>query len=367
MPLFCNTLHDSAGDARNAPRGRLHLVLCRGCGLIWNVAFDPAKIDYATDYENAQHFSPGFRKYLEQLAERLVEEYDIRGQQLADIGCGDGLFLNLLCQRGGNEGVGFDPAAPVDGPVSESPKVEIRRQLFSPKNLAGAPDFVACRHVLEHLSDPRALLANVRNALARHGYVYFEAPNTWTALRDLGVWEFLYEHVCYYCPWSLVELFQRCGFSVVEVKESFSDQFVSLVARPVGGQDVMVSGYSHRRRLADYLAESCSVEYAQTVSYWNEKIRQLHSRGKEAVIWGAGTKGVMFLNSVPAAECLRFAVDVNPRKQGRFVAGTGQRILAPDELRAVNPDLVLIMNPCYEEEIRSELNRNGVECNLVVI
>lgn len=368
-PLFCNTLHHTAEDARQAPCGRLQLVLCRGCGLIWNVAFDPAKMAYAPDYENAQHFSPRFRSYLERLAVRLVLEYGICRRQVADIGCGDGLFLQLLCDHGRNEGIGFDPAAPVEGVVSESPRVEIQRQLFSAECLPAGPGLVVCRHVLEHLADPRSLLKSVRDALAGSdgSYVYFETPNTWTALRDLGVWDFLYEHVCYYCPWTLVELFHRCGFGVVEVSESFSDQFVSIIARPAQADEVASSSTSHKRRLADYLAESCSLEYAQTVSYWDKKLRQLHRRGKRTVIWGAGTKGVMFLNSVPAAKGVRFACDVNPRKQGRFVAGTGQRIVAPAELRQIAPDVLLIMNPCYEEEIRAELRRHEVECDLLII
>jgi len=42
---------------------------------------------------------------------------------------------------------------------------------------------------------------------------------------------------------------------------------------------------------------------------------------------------------------------VNPRKQGKFVAGSGQQIVAPDLLRDYQPDVVLVMNALYLNEI----------------
>jgi hypothetical protein len=58
-------------------------------------------------------------------------------------------------------------------------------------------------------------------------------------------------------------------------------------------------------------------------------------------------------------------VDINPRKQGKFIAGSGQEIVAPDFLRTYRPDLVIVMNPIYQEEIGRELAQMGVSAQLV--
>jgi hypothetical protein len=69
---------------------------------------------------------------------------------------------------------------------------------------------------------------------------------------------------------------------------------------------------------------------------------------------------VTFLNTVPGASELLQVVDLNPRKHGKHVAGTGQRIIAPQDLRLDPPDRVVVLNPLYVSEVRAELDRLGV-------
>jgi ABC-type Fe3+-hydroxamate transport system substrate-binding protein len=87
--------------------------------------------------------------------------------------------------------------------------------------------------------------------------------------------------------------------------------------------------------------------------------------GQRVGIWGTGSKGVTFLNSVPAARQIAYAVDINPRKQGMFVAGSGQKIVSPAFLVAYQPDVVIIMNPNYEAEISNQLAALGVTASVV--
>ena len=81
VPVLCNQLWPDAASARAAPTGDLDLVVCRGCALIWNRAFDPARMDYGPGYENALHFSPKFRAFAEELGESLVAPSPARRPQ----------------------------------------------------------------------------------------------------------------------------------------------------------------------------------------------------------------------------------------------------------------------------------------------
>jgi C-methyltransferase C-terminal domain len=60
-------------------------------------------------------------------------------------------------------------------------------------------------------------------------------------------------------------------------------------------------------------------------------------------------------------------VDINPRKQGHYVAGTGQTIVGPKRLHAFRPDVVLVMNPLYRREILQALQGLGVRSDVVSI
>jgi hypothetical protein len=92
----------------------------------------------------------------------------------------------------------------------------------------------------------------------------------------------------------------------------------------------------------------------------------LAAAGQRGVVWGAGSKGVTFLNATGAGEEIVAVVDINPRKQGKYVAGTGQRIVAPTELAEIRPDFVIIMNANYREEIGGMLAEVGVAAEILV-
>ncbi len=100
---------------------------------------------------------------------------------------------------------------------------------------------------------------------------------------------------------------------------------------------------------------------------WRAELAELRRRGGRAVIWGAGSKGVAFLTALGIVEEIQYAVDINPHKHGMFMAGTGQEIVAPDFLQELDPQLVIVMNPVYLDEIRRDLADLGVDAKVVAV
>ena len=70
-------------------------------------------------------------------------------------------------------------------------------------------------------------------------------------------------------------------------------------------------------------------------------------------MWGAGSKGVTFLNAV-RDEGIEYVIDLNSHKHGRYIPGTGQRVVPPAFLQEYRPDVVLVMNPIYHNEIQGQ-------------
>ena len=62
-----------------------------------------------------------------------------------------------------------------------------------------------------------------------------------------------------------------------------------------------------------------------------------------------------------------YVVDINPYKHGKYLAGTGQRIVAPEFLREYQPHVVIAMNPIYGAEIQRDLDRLGVGAELQAV
>ena len=69
-----------------------------------------------------------------------------------------------------------------------------------------------------------------------------------------------------------------------------------------------------------------------TTARWTRELGARRAEGRRAVVWGAGSKGVAFLTTLGIEEEIDVAVDINPFKQGMFMAGTGHEVVAPERL-----------------------------------
>ena len=370
MPVLCNALYESRDAALNVARGDLELGYVQASGHIYNLAFDPDKITYSQAYENSLHHSPRFQQYATALAARLIDTYDVRGQTVVDIGCGQGDFLELLCERGDNVGIGYDPSFdPAQASDPEDRPFTVVQDVYSESYADHPADFICCRHVLEHIADPLSFARTVRRAIGDRSdaVVYFEVPNAMFTLRDVAIWDLIYEHCSYFTPTSLAYLFRRAGFEVLRVGEAFDGQYLQIELRP---------GEPEPRPVLEGDLETATVTDAvdrfvdrdrEKRSRWRETFAQAHADDQRVVIWGAGSKGITLLNAIPeAARAVEYVVDINPKKQGKYVSGTGQKIVPPSFLRKNRPDRVIIMNGIYEEEIRQSLHGLGVDAEVDV-
>ncbi len=374
VPVHCNVLWPTREAALAAPRGDIRLGYLTDCGHTYNLSFDPTLMEYTQEYENSLHFSPRFQEYATALAERLVEKYDLRGKDIVEIGAGKGDFLIMLCAMAGNRGWGYDPSyAPEEGYTA--PNVTFVQDFYTEKYLDQPADLIVCRHVLEHIQDPDAFIAQVRRAVGRREsppVVFFEVPNALWTLRHGGIWDIIYEHCSYFSPASLADLFRKHGFRVLAVNEVFGGQFLTIEATTEEQGSRGAGEQGSGGALNDGLdaleadARAFAANYDAKRDEWRGRLNKLAATGKRGVVWGAGSKGVTFLNVMGAGEEIVAVVDINPRKQGKYVAGTGQRIVAPTELAELRPDFVIIMNANYREEIGGMLSEVGVSAEIMV-
>jgi len=366
VPVLCNVLHPTAAAARAADVGDLELRFCDACGHLWNAAFDPARVTYDAEYENSLHYSPRFQAYARALAAELVERHGLRGGTVVEIACGKGDFLGLLREAGAARAVGFDPSFEPER-HGETAGVEVRRELFTADTAeALSCDLLCCRHALEHVADPVAFLRLIHDALAGSpdAPVYIEVPNGLWTVRDLGVWDLIYEHPQYFSARSLALAMARAGYAGVAVAEAFGGQFLGCGARRTAGPAA-----APRVTLEDPAALGVGFDAAarDRRNVWAARLETWRREGRRAVLWGAGSKGVTFLNVLGAGDEVAGVVDINPHKQGRFVPGTGHAVLAPDRLAELAPETVVVMNPLYRDEIAADLSARGVAAEVLAV
>jgi SAM-dependent methyltransferase len=370
VPVHSVLLLDTREEAINYPKGTIALGFCANCGFISNIAFDPTLHEYSSRYEETQGFSPTFNAFHRALADRLITRYDLHDKDIIEIGCGKGEFLTLLCEMGNNRGVGFDPAYISERNTSSAKdRMTFIKDFYSEKYTSYQGDFVCCKMTLEHIPDTAEFVSMVRRSIGDRSdtTVFFQIPDTVRILEDLGFWDIYYEHCSYFSPGSLARLFQQCGFDVTDIWTDYGDQYLMIEARP--GHGSIAPGLLPDNDLEELTRQvnSFTQRYDQLQARWKAYMQDIKQRGQRAVLWGSGSKGVAFLTTLGIWDEIEYTVDINPHKHNMYMAGTGQRIVAPDFLRDYQPDVVIIMNPVYRQEIQRDLQQMGLAPELVTV
>ncbi|MBC3362535.1 class I SAM-dependent methyltransferase [Pseudomonas sp. SWRI154] len=328
LPVLQNRTFVDEQSAKASASADMVLVQDEVSGLIFNQAFDADKLSYDSDYQNEQAHSGQFQKHLADVESIIARHFN--GQELIEVGCGKGYFLELLKERG-YAITGIDPAY-------EGDSVDVIKAPFT-RDLGLSADAVVLRHVLEHIQDPVGFLAQIA-AANQGGQIYIEVPCLDWILEHRAWFDLFYEHVNYF---RLDDLRRMFG-TVHEAGHLFGGQYLYVVAdlatlRMTPGQPVP--------KLA--LPNGFTASLGRAVQI----IQAAPQQG--SAIWGASSKGVIYsLFLQRAGVTVDCVVDINPAKQGRYLPLSGARVSSPQEAMNALPEgaNLFVMNSNYLEEIK---------------
>jgi len=98
---------------------------------------------------------------------------------------------------------------------------------------------------------------------------------------------------------------------------------------------------------------------------WISKIKKIADKKKIAV-WGAGSKGMTFVNMFDSnKKYIDCVIDINVKKNKHFIPGTGHLIINPQEIKSRKIDDIIIMNPNYKNEILNTINKMNIKIDLI--
>jgi hypothetical protein len=331
LPVFQNRMFHSEQAARDCARGDVVLVQDLETGLIFNQAFNPELMQYDADYQNEQGESAIFQQHLKNVSDLVVKHF--RGDSLIEVGCGKGRFLELL------ESMGF--AITGLDPTYEGSNPAVIKEYFSAQTGLRA-DGIILRHVLEHVQDPVAFLSNIRDANGG-GRIYIEVPCfDWIMAHRTWV-DIFYEHVNYF----RLSDFSRMFGVVHEAGHTFGGQYLYAVADLATIKSPVYNPSDEVVFPGDFLAP--------IDRYVNRAKKQSAGHESPVTVWGGASKGVIFsLFMQRAGAKIDLVVDINPAKQGKYLAATGLRVQSPEDAMsrlAPGADL-FVMNSNYLKEIQ---------------
>lgn len=361
IPVHYHLLWADRNHALSIPRGDIHLGFCHCCGHIFNLSFNPELMNYGKEYENSLHYSPRFQEYATGLAKHLIGKYDLYSKEIIEIGSGKGEFLTMLCELGGNHGVGFDPSYnPSADKQENSANVEFILDFYSERYQDYQADLIYSRQTLEHLRDPKGFIKTIRNVVGKRSktVVFLEVPSAHFIIDQLSIWDIIYEHYSYFSKTSLKYVVCENGFDLISLDETYGGQFLTVEASPgffpISCPDPGIESLTHS-------VELFTSRFNNKLTDWQVKIEKLRHTGKRAVLWGAGSKGISLLNFLGVQDEIEYVIDINPKKTGKYIAGTGQLIVPPRFLREYQPEILILLNPLYRDEVERSIHSMGLE------
>lgn len=274
---------------------RFQVVACAGCGLLRLEpqpsadelrAFYPENYWYAPDASAAGRLEERYRRAVIADHVRFVAAALEEPGPVLDVGCGGGLFLGMLRQRG-IRGFGLD-ASPRAAALAW-------KQHGVPALCGSLPELPLARescaaitmfHVVEHLPDARAYLRAAHALLRPRGRLIVQVPNAacWQFRLLGGAWNGLDvpRHLYDFRARDLESLLEACGFAVLRRK------FFSLRDNPAGLASSLAPALDPMARRVRRVAESPAAKLLKDLVYFAILVGALPFTALEAA-FGAGS------------------------------------------------------------------------------
>jgi 2-polyprenyl-3-methyl-5-hydroxy-6-metoxy-1,4-benzoquinol methylase len=228
---------------------------CRACGFVFAAPRpSPEELDrfYTSTYFTKDHDKnlgyANYRSVAEENARRMWHEFPgilgerkVTSRRVLDVGCATGGFL-AEAKADGWDGVGVEFSEfAIEVARQEFGLHVLKGDVFHPELAENSFGLVTMWHVLEHVLDPLATLAQAKKLLAPGGLLFVELPN-WSSVgrRARGVkWSQLKppEHINFFTPATLALAAEKAGLRILSSTSAYpslaNEAAVPRASRPL--------------------------------------------------------------------------------------------------------------------------------------
>ena len=306
-------------------------------------------------------------KQLGEIVSEITSRVKINnGDIWLDIACNDGTLLRQVPDN--MIKLGIDPAD--DSYLEESSKVAEVKQDFISREAYDTLGYgnekakvITCIAMFYDLNDPRPFIRDAHSILADDGVFVLQMSYTPLMLKQLAFDNICHEHVYYYDLRSIKKLFEDEGFVLrdcslndtnggsfrVTFQKASSDEktFATQQVRDVCEMRIN-STLAYEAQSWDITDEKLWTDFGANIASLKAQVldflHQAKAEGKKVYGYGASTKGNTLLQLFGITPDLMVAIaERSPYKFGLQTVGTNIPIVSEAEMRAANPDYLLVL------------------------
>lgn len=347
----------------------LHVRVCEQCLLVQLPAYIPAE-NIFSDYAYFSSFSDSWVSHAADFIDGAVDRLGLGSESfVVEVASNDGYLLQHSVARG-IRSLGIEPAANVaEAAIAKAIPTEV---LFLGEKTGadvaarhGSADLVAANNVFAHVPDIVDFSRGLRALVADYGSVSIEIPHLLRLIEGNEYDTIYHEHFSYVSLLTTQRVLAVAGLTVVDVEE-LTTHGGSLRTWSQPSEVAGEPSASVAKVLADEASaglhtleghEGFAHQVATVRNDFVEFLIEAQRAGKTVVGYGAPGKGNTLLNHCGIrSDLIRFAVDRNPIKHGRFLPGTHIPIHPVERLAEERPDYVVVMPWNLRTEITAQLS-----------
>ena len=345
MPAVAQCLPDENGLADDSGVD-LNIYQCSECGLI---QLDSEPVAYYREVIRAAGFSDEMKSFRRKQFKKFIDKYSLADKSIIELGCGCGEYLGLMKECCKNV-FGLEAG-------KESVKKCIENNLNVVEGyvenedyrISNAPfDAFFTLNFLEHVPNINSFLKGIYNNLSENAIGLVEVPNFDMLLKNNVFSEFMKDHLYYFTQQTLKRTLEINGFDVIEIQPVWYDYILSAVVK--------------RREKTDL------VSFHKVQAELEKEVDAYIVKHKKIAIWGAGHQAFAVMSLLDLGAKIEYVVDSAPFKQGRFTPATHIPIVAPEKLKEVPVEAVIVMAGSYSDEVSGIIKQNyGSTINTAVL
>jgi len=243
--LLCLSEKSSLFDQRQFRGYKVENHICADCGLVFqSPRMTLSELDdfYAREYRQLYQGAEGptqkdlfVQNGRAASLFKILASQAIKPQRYLDIGSSAGILLQRFAERFDCIPVGTEPGKAYRTFAQKS-GLTVYADLADLREAREAPfDFVSMAHVLEHLPNPVAYLADLRrDVLTPSGVILIEVPNLYA--HD----SFEIAHMTSFSAHTLCQVLTKAGFEIIALKKhgrprsKLLQLYLTVLARPKG-------------------------------------------------------------------------------------------------------------------------------------
>lgn len=346
----------------------LHVRVCPACLLVQLPAYIPAE-DIFSDYAYFSSYSESWVRHARTFVDTAVARLGLTSESfVVEVASNDGYLLQHSIARG-IRSLGVEPAANVAAvAVANGVPTEVcflgeetGRKLA---DIHGSADLVVANNVFAHVPDIVDFARGLRTLVARSGTVTIEIPHLLRLIEGNEYDTIYHEHFSYLTLLTTQRVLAAAGLTVIDVEE-LPSHGGSLRTWSVPAEEAGTPSAAVQKVLADEASaglhtlaghDGFAASVARVRNDLLEFLIGCSREGRSVVAYGAPGKGNTLLNHCGIrADLVRFSVDRNPVKHGKFLPGTHIPIRPVEALDEARPDYVLVMPWNLRREITEQL------------